>query len=104
MGHPCRCLSVCRLSGLDVTLQLLVKVLPGTGQDDHHHLAVLLIDAVGDLIIGLVVVDIVAINSRQKSEERIALFDCACYNLSVEITEQGIETSSSDLLYRRDCG
>ena len=67
MGHPCRCLSVCRLSGLDVTLQLLVKVLPGTGQDDHHHLAVLLIDAVGDLIIGLVVVDIVAINSRQIS-------------------------------------
>ncbi|EDM98308.1 hypothetical protein BACCAP_03969 [Pseudoflavonifractor capillosus ATCC 29799] len=39
---------------------------------------------------------------KYKSEKRIVLFACACYNLSVEITEQGIETSSYDLLYRRD--
>lgn len=64
MGIPCRCPSVCHSSRLDITLQLLVKVLPGTGQDDRHQLAIFLIDAVGNLVIGLVVVDIVAVNSR----------------------------------------
>ena len=64
MGVPMLLPFLCHSSRLNVTLQLLVKVLPGTGQDDHHQLAVLLIDAVGNLVIGLVVVDIVAVNSR----------------------------------------
>ena len=50
---------------VNIPLQLFIKILSRAGQDDHHQFTILFIDAVSDLIIGLVVVDIVAIESGQ---------------------------------------